>query len=73
MVWRGTFIHNENTTVPTAVNISSSGALNFAASVWLNTHYLGASDTRSRTNNDSFPVTEDLLLIGENHVVVLQE
>ncbi|KAF7334534.1 Beta-galactosidase [Mycena venus] len=73
LVWRGTFVHNENTTAPTAVNISSSGALNFAASVWLNTHYLGPSDTRSRTNNDSFPVSEDMLLPGENHVVVLQD
>ncbi|KAJ6472283.1 glycoside hydrolase family 35 protein [Mycena vitilis] len=73
LVWRGTFMHHPNTTAPTAVNISSSGALNFAASVWLNTHYLGASDTRSRTNNDSFPVLEDWLVMGENHVVVLQD
>ncbi|KAJ7479689.1 glycoside hydrolase family 35 protein [Mycena latifolia] len=71
LVWRGTFLHDSNTDAPTAINISSSGALNYAASVWLNTHYLGASDTRARTNNDSFPVTEDLLLTGENHVVVL--
>ncbi|KAF8175477.1 glycoside hydrolase family 35 protein [Mycena galopus ATCC 62051] len=73
LVWRGTFIHNEDDTVPTAVNISSSGGVNFAASAWLNTHYLGASDTRSRTNNDSFPVSEDFLQLGENHVVVLQD
>lgn len=72
-MWRGTFIHNETTTIPTAVNISSSGGVNFAASVWLNTHYLGPSDTRSRTNNNSFPVSADLLQLGENHVVVLQE
>ncbi|KAJ7689730.1 glycoside hydrolase family 35 protein [Mycena rosella] len=73
LVWRGTFLHDSNTTAPTAVNVSASGALNFAASVWLNTHYLGPSDTRGRTNNNSFPVTEDLLLTGENHVVVLQD
>ncbi|KAK7017630.1 beta-galactosidase [Favolaschia claudopus] len=73
LVWRGTFVHNANTTVPTAVNISSSGAVNFAASVWLNKHYLGPSDTRARTNNDSFPVTEDMLVEGKNHVVVLQD
>ncbi|KAJ7186548.1 glycoside hydrolase family 35 protein [Mycena filopes] len=73
LVWRGTFTHDSTISAPTAVNISSSGGLNFAASVWLNTHYLGASDTRSRTNNDSFPVSEELLLQGENHVVVLQD
>ncbi|KAJ7704161.1 glycoside hydrolase family 35 protein [Mycena metata] len=73
LVWRGTFMHNSSTAAPTAVNISSSGALNFAASVWLNTNYLGASDTRGRTNNNSFPVSEELLLQGENHVIVLQD
>ncbi|KAJ7122663.1 galactose-binding domain-like protein, partial [Mycena crocata] len=73
LVWRGTFTHDSNTTAPTAVNISSSGGLNFAASVWLNTRYLGPSDTRNRTNNDSFPISDDLLVSGENHVVVLQD
>ncbi|KAF9076535.1 glycoside hydrolase family 35 protein [Rhodocollybia butyracea] len=73
LVWRGTFVHNSSTTTPTAINISSSGAVNFAASVWLNTNYLGASDTRSRTNNDSFVISDDLLVTGENTVVVLQD
>ncbi|KAJ6610612.1 glycoside hydrolase family 35 protein [Mycena sp. CBHHK59/15] len=73
LVWRGTFMHNASTPEPTAVNISSSGGVNFAASVWLNQHYLGASDTRLRTNNDSFAVTASMLQQGENHVVVLQD
>ncbi|KAJ7191330.1 glycoside hydrolase family 35 protein [Mycena pura] len=73
LLWRGTFVHDANTTAPTAVNISSSGAVNYAASVWLNKHYLGAADTRARTNNNSFPVSEEMLLPGENHVVVLQD
>ncbi|KAJ7758802.1 glycoside hydrolase superfamily [Mycena maculata] len=73
LIWRGTFVHDSNTTAPTAFNISSSGAVNYVASVWLNTNYLGAADTRQRTNNNSFPVSEELLVAGENHVVVLQD
>ncbi|KAF7307336.1 Beta-galactosidase [Mycena indigotica] len=74
LVWRGTFNHNSTLAVPTAVNISSSGGINYAASVWLNTHYLGAADVRAtRTNNNSFPVTPDMLRDGENNVVVLHD
>ncbi|KAE9408700.1 glycoside hydrolase family 35 protein [Gymnopus androsaceus JB14] len=73
LVWRGTFMHNSSTTAPTAINISSSGAVNYAASVWLNTNYLGASDTRARTNNNTFPVSDESLIDGENTVVVLQD
>ncbi|KAF7303052.1 Beta-galactosidase [Mycena kentingensis (nom. inval.)] len=75
LVWRGTFEHNSSSGVPapTAVNISSSGGINYAASVWLNKRYLGAQDTRARTNNDSFVVTEDMLVEGVNTVVVVQE
>ncbi|KAJ7639434.1 glycoside hydrolase family 35 protein [Roridomyces roridus] len=73
LLWRGTFTHNSTLPAPTAVNISSSGALNYAASVWLNTHYLGAADTRARTNNNSFAVDAEMVLEGENVVVVLQD
>ena len=66
-------MHNSSTPAPTAINISSSGAVNYAASVWLNTNYLGASDTRARTNNNTFPVSDESLIDGENTVVVLQE
>ncbi|THU87854.1 hypothetical protein K435DRAFT_803962 [Dendrothele bispora CBS 962.96] len=74
LLWRGTFEHSENTSAPTAVNVSISGGTNFAASVWLNEHYLGPSfRPRGITNNESFPVSEDMLLDGTNFVTVLQD
>ncbi|KAG6901783.1 hypothetical protein C0995_008029 [Termitomyces sp. Mi166 len=73
LLWRGTFQHNDSLPLPTAVNISVSGGIHFAASAWLNEHFLGSSDTLLATNNESWPVTEDMLMDGENHVTVLQE
>src|ERR1700761_315752 len=73
LLWRGTFEHSANLSVPTAINISVSGGINFAASAWLNGQYLGASDTRLATNNESWPVTVDMLQNGDNYVTVLQE
>ncbi|KAK7446047.1 hypothetical protein VKT23_014670 [Stygiomarasmius scandens] len=69
-----TFEHDENTTAPAAVNLSISGGTNFAASAWLNEHYLGSSFVpRSPTNNESFPVSGDMLVNETNYVTVLQE
>ncbi|KAF5347162.1 hypothetical protein D9758_011102 [Tetrapyrgos nigripes] len=74
LVWRGSFEHGDNMTAPTAVNVSISGGAHFAASVWLNEHYLGPSFIpNSPTNNESFPVSEDMLVDGTNHVTVLQD
>ncbi|KAG6855827.1 hypothetical protein H0H87_010440 [Tephrocybe sp. NHM501043] len=73
LLWRGTFQNDASLPAPTAVNISVSGGIHFAASVWLNEHFLGTSDTRLATNNETWPVTQDMLRDGENHVVVLQE
>lgn len=73
LVWRGTFQHNDSLPLPTAVNISVSGGIHFAASAWLNGHFLGSSDTLLATNNESWPVTKDMLVDGDNHVTVLQE
>ncbi|KAG6916276.1 hypothetical protein DXG01_007562 [Tephrocybe rancida] len=73
LLWRGSFNHGAALTAPTAVNISVSGGLHFAASAWLNGHFLGSSDTLLATNNETWPVTGDMLRDGENHVVVLQD
>ncbi|KAH8829076.1 glycoside hydrolase family 35 protein [Flagelloscypha sp. PMI_526] len=75
LLWRGAFEHNStSTTVPTAVNLSISGGIHFAASVWLNEHYLGPSYVPSvPTTNESYPVTADLLREGTNYVTVLQD
>ncbi|GLB41157.1 putative beta-galactosidase [Lyophyllum shimeji] len=73
LLWRGTFEHNSSLPAPIAVNISVSGGIHFAASAWLNDHYLGASDTRLATNNESWPVSADMLREGQNHVTVLQD
>ncbi|KAF9465368.1 glycoside hydrolase family 35 protein [Collybia nuda] len=73
LVWRGTFEHSANADAPTAVNISVSGGQFFAASAWLNEHYLGDSYTSLPTNNESWPVTPDMLREGKNYVTVLQD
>ncbi|KAG6868404.1 hypothetical protein C0993_003640 [Termitomyces sp. T159_Od127] len=73
LLWRGTFQHNDSLPLPTAVNISVSGGIHFAASAWLNEHFLGSSDTLLATNNESWPVTKDMLVDGDNHVTVLQD
>ncbi|KAF5381591.1 hypothetical protein D9615_005535 [Tricholomella constricta] len=73
LLWQGTFEHDTSLPAPTAVNISVSGGIHFAASVWLNEYYLGPSDTRLATNNESWPVSPDMLRFGENHVTVLQD
>ncbi|KAG6849248.1 hypothetical protein H0H93_010062 [Arthromyces matolae] len=73
LLWRGTFHHNSSLPAPTGVNISVSGGIHFAASAWLNDHFLGSSDTLLATNNESWPVTTDMLVDGENFVTVLQD
>ncbi|EIN12193.1 glycoside hydrolase family 35 protein [Punctularia strigosozonata HHB-11173 SS5] len=73
LLWRGTFEHSDDLPVPTAVNVSISGGINFAASIWLNDVYLGPSDNLTMTNNESFPVTRDMLRNGSNYVTVLQD
>lgn len=73
LVWRGTFEHGADLAAPTAINISVSGGQYFAASAWLNEHYLGASYTSLPTNNESWPVTSDMVREGKNYVTVLQE
>ncbi|KAG5637345.1 hypothetical protein H0H81_004902 [Sphagnurus paluster] len=73
LVWRGTFEHNPSLKPPTAVNLSVSGGWNFAASAWLNDYYLGPFDRRQATQNETLPVTTDMLRAGKNYVTVLQE
>ncbi|KAG6828113.1 hypothetical protein H0H92_009165 [Tricholoma furcatifolium] len=73
LLWRGTFVNNASLPAPTAVNLSISGGQNFAASAWLNGNFLGSSDTREPTNNETWPVTSDMLIEGVNYVIVLQD
>ncbi|KAG6841701.1 hypothetical protein C0991_007973 [Blastosporella zonata] len=73
LLWRGTFENNVSLPAPTAVNISVSGGIHFAASIWLNEHFLGTSDTLLATNNETYAVTSNMLRDGDNHVVVLQD
>ncbi|KAG5721683.1 putative beta-galactosidase A [Termitomyces sp. T112] len=73
LLWRGTFQQNDSFPVPTAINISVSGGIHFAASAWLNEHFLGSSDTLLATNNESWPVTRDMLVDGENRITILQD
>ncbi|KAF7299571.1 BetaGal-dom2 domain-containing protein [Mycena chlorophos] len=80
VLWRGHFNLEEDNELPTSVNLSINGGEAFAASVWLNSAFLGTSYGNSTNNMNIIEETDDKFLLpaeaqvlGDNVITIVQD
>ncbi|KAF7311208.1 BetaGal-dom2 domain-containing protein [Mycena kentingensis (nom. inval.)] len=80
VLWRGHFVVEAEEDLPKSVNLSINGGQAFAASVWLNSEFLGTSYGNSTNNlniieetDDEFLLPRAALKIGENILTIVQD